>query len=210
MTEGHPIILIDFDGVVNQFPDEKVRRRQNSTEWMKPEDPRIDLYAPNHWFIPDRRQTVLAGSHGRIRILWSSELVARLTALDADVLWLSTWQPYTDLLNLDLGVDWKTIRWYDPVTNEGRLTGKRRAVINHLKTDRPLIWIDDEETTYNAGLAITGNEPLAPVLAVRPDAHIGISRPQMDCIERFVTCPPDEPSVRFEVAEVDHEGHWGF
>ena len=105
MTEGHPIILIDFDGVINQFPDEKVRRRQNSTEWMKPEDPRIDLYAPNHWFIPDRRQTVLA---------------------------------------------------------------------------------------------------------VRPDAHIGISRPQMDCIERFVTCPPDEPSVRFEVAEVDHEGHWGF
>ena len=50
-----PLVLIDFDGVINQFPDDKVRRRQNSTAWMKPEDPRAAVYAAGNWFVPDRK-----------------------------------------------------------------------------------------------------------------------------------------------------------
>ncbi|RSX50403.1 hypothetical protein D2E24_1966 [Bifidobacterium samirii] len=209
-TDG-ALVLIDFDGVINQFPDEKVRCRQNSTSWMKPGDPRIARYAPGNWFVPDRRHRVWAGrSHGHINVTWSSELVERLCALDADVLWLSTWQPYTQALNLALGVDWETIAWYDSVTQEGRRTGKRRAVLSHLKAGRPIVWIDDEETTYDAGLAIQSSEPSAPVLGVGPHSDIGISRPQMALIERFVADPPDEPTVRFEVIGDSHEGHWGF
>ncbi|KAB7790479.1 hypothetical protein [Bifidobacterium leontopitheci] len=205
-----PLVLIDFDGVINQFPDDKVRCRQNSTDWMKPGDPRIALYEHARWFVPDSKRYVSAGRLGSYRILWSSELVDRLRTLPAQIMWLSTWQPFTNALNMALDVDWDTINWYDPYTGEGRLTGKRRAVLSHLKTGRPIVWIDDEETTYDAGLDITDAAPAAPVLAVGPDSRIGISRQQMDGIERFVAAPPAEPAVRFDVVQDAHEGHWGF
>lgn len=35
-----PLVFIDFDGVINQFPDDKVMRRQGRTDWMEPDDPR--------------------------------------------------------------------------------------------------------------------------------------------------------------------------
>lgn len=206
-----PLVLIDFDGVINQFPDDKVRRRQNSTAWMKPGDPRIQVYDPSNWFIPDSSHTVWAGNyHGNIRIHWSSQLVERLKALDAEIIWLSTWQPYVEALDMALDVDWDTLHWYDPITREGRYTGKRRSVISHLKTGRPIVWIDDEETTYDAGLAIQSSDPVAPVLGIGPDSRIGINRGQMAIIERFVAAPPAEPSVQFEVAGERHSEHWGF
>lgn len=33
---GRPLLFIDFDGVINQFPDDKVMRRQGRTGWMRP------------------------------------------------------------------------------------------------------------------------------------------------------------------------------
>ncbi|MBT1162919.1 hypothetical protein [Bifidobacterium sp. SO1] len=205
-----PLILIDFDGVINQFPDDKIRQRRNSVDWMKPDDPRRRVYDPANWLIPDRKEHVRFDRRGTFRILWSDELVRRLDALDADILWLSTWQPHTDLLNQHLGVDWETIRWYDPITDAFRYTGKRRAVISHLKTERPIIWIDDEETTREAQSDVFAARPSVPVLGVGPDARIGISRPQLGMIERFVSNPPVSPDVRFDVAGGWHEGHWGF
>lgn len=219
------IILIDFDGVINQFPDDKVRQRQNSAAWMKPGDPRINLYSPANWFIPDSKGTAQAGRFGRYRILWSSELVSRLDALTkptstrdgARIMWLSTWQPFTDSLNEALGVGWPTVTWYDPQTGVGRLTGKRRTVLDRLSDARPIIWIDDEETTPSAQSALRGSLPQAPVLAVGPDARIGISRPQMAAIERFAADPYAEVDagdpdslVRFDVAGDAHDGHIGF
>ncbi|MBT1176523.1 hypothetical protein JS532_02950 [Bifidobacterium callimiconis] len=165
-VDTRPLVLIDFDGVINQFPDGKVRRRQNSTGWMRPGDPRVGLYSPGNWFVPDHREDIDTRYHGRLRLLWSGELVERLKALDAQVVWLSTWQPYVDALDLRLGVDWPTEHWYDPVTREHRYTGKRRTVLDHLADGRPIVWIDDEETTYDAGLALVGTGPQAPVLAV--------------------------------------------
>ena len=52
---GRPLLFIDFDGVINQFPDDKVMRRQGRTGWMRPDDPRRAAYAPDNWFRPDRR-----------------------------------------------------------------------------------------------------------------------------------------------------------
>lgn len=205
-----PLILVDFDGVINQFPDDKVRRRQNSTAWMKPGDSRAAVYAADNWFVPDRKERVDTGRRGRWTITWSSELVEHLKSLGAEILWLSTWQPYTELLNEHLSVDWATITWYDPVTGANRLIGKRRAVLDHLREERPLVWIDDEETTYDAGLAVQANVTTAPVLGVGSDSSIGISRPQMELIEGFVADPPNGPTVCFDVRNGTHEGHWGF
>lgn len=208
---GRPLLFIDFDGVINQFPDPKVMRRQGTTDWMRPDDPRRDTYAPDNWFRPDRRERLLVHDLGRrFTIRWNAELVDRLDALDADKWWLSTWQPETAQLNRALGVDWPTIRWYDPVTRDGILTGKRRTILDALKQDRPIVWLDDEETTYNAGLAIQTTPHEAPVLGVGPDSAIGIGRPQMDLIVDFIRNPPAGPVVRFETAGDGHEGHWGF
>ena len=38
-----PLVFIDFDGVINQFPDDKVIRRQGRTDWMEPDDPALRL-----------------------------------------------------------------------------------------------------------------------------------------------------------------------
>lgn len=116
---GRPLLFIDFDGVINQFPDDKVMRRQGRTGWMRPDDPHRAAYAPDNWFRPDRRERLLVRDLGRRFVIrWNAELVARLDALDADKWWLTTWQPETGRLNRALGVDWPTIRWYDPVTRE--------------------------------------------------------------------------------------------
>lgn len=175
---GRPLLFIDFDGVINQFPDDKVMRRQGRTGWMRPDDPHRAAYAPDNWFRPDRRERLLVRDLGRRFVIrWNAELVARLDALDADKWWLTTWQPETGRLNRALGVDWPTIRWYDPITRDGIPTGKRRTILDALKQDRPIVWLDDEETTYNAGLAIQTTPHEAPVLGVGPDSAIGVSRP---------------------------------
>lgn len=206
-----PLVFIDFDGVINQFPDDKVMRRQGTTDWMRPDDPRRAAYAPDNWFRPDRRERLLVHDLGRrFTIRWNAELVARLDALDADKWWLSTWQPETAQLNRALGVDWPTVQWYDPTTREGIWTGKRRTILDALAQNRPIVWLDDEETTYNAGLAIQATPHEAPVLGVGPDSAIGVGRPQMDLVEDFIHDPPAGPVVRFETAGDGHKGHWGF
>lgn len=88
--------------------------------------------------------------------------------------------------------------------------GLAAAINDAEKQDRPIVWLDDEETTYNAGLAIQTTPHEAPVLGVGPDSAIGVSRPQMDLIEDFIHDPPAGPVVRFETAGDGHEGHWGF
>lgn len=62
---GRPLLFIDFDGVINQFPDPKVMRRQGTTDWMRPDDPRRAAYAPDNWFRPDRRERLLVHDLGR-------------------------------------------------------------------------------------------------------------------------------------------------
>lgn len=62
---GKPLIFVDFDGVINQFPDAKVMRRQGCVEWMRPNDPRRVRYAPDNWFRPDRKERLLVRDMGR-------------------------------------------------------------------------------------------------------------------------------------------------
>ena len=50
----------------------------------------------------------------------------------------------------------------------------------------PIVWIDDEECYSDAVEEVRAENPAAPVLMVRPDMHIGISRRQWEIIERFV------------------------
>lgn len=87
------IVYTDFDGVLNAFPEAE----------PKPSD----LYSPERAFRLDGEATVHVGSGAAYRIRWSSELTDALHELACtgaiELQWLSTWQPYTALLNERLG-----------------------------------------------------------------------------------------------------------
>ncbi|KAA8825662.1 hypothetical protein [Bifidobacterium myosotis] len=204
-SHNRPLVLVDFDGVLNQFPDPKVRRRGNRIDWMRPGDPRRAVYDPARWPVPDHSETVVL-DRGRFRITWSSEAVAALDALDADVCWLSTWQPYADILDLHLGVRWEAVHWYDPATGAGRMDGKRRAVRSALASGRPVVWLDDEEADGRAVAWLRSCEPDARLLAIRPDARIGVDRAQLAEAVRFAADPPAGPSIRLSDAGADAAG----
>lgn len=72
---GRPLLFIDFDGVINQFPDDKVMRRQGRTGWMRPDDPHRAAYAPDNWFRPDRRERLLVRDLGRRFVIRRNAIV---------------------------------------------------------------------------------------------------------------------------------------
>lgn len=221
-----PVIYTDFDGVINAFPDEKILRRGGQThlDWLKPGDPRAALYAPDHAFLLDGNERVRI-PQGTYRIHWSHELADKLIDCaqrhTAKLCWLSTWQPYTSLLNTLLGWDAQlveTVHWYDPVTGQGLFTGKRSTVFRRVEMEKesaesaPLIWIDDEECFDTVAMQIESLEPAAPVLMIRPDDRIGISRRQWQLISDFLRHQPDQPAVTLDEEPTihTHAQHLGF
>ena len=95
----------DFDGVFNAFPDPKILRRggQNHLEWLRNDDPRRELYDPdkNAFLLNDN--SVIKIKEGSYRIHWSNELTSHIRLLAGEnglsFHWLTTWQPYTELLD---------------------------------------------------------------------------------------------------------------
>lgn len=220
------VIYTDFDGVLNAFPDDKVLRRGGvgHTQWLKEDDPRKELYDSARAFPLTGNEQVRTGC-GRFRVHWSRELAGMMHELalsgSAELNWLTTWQPYCSrvldpMLGWDPGVE-RTVIWYDPVTNERRLTGKLAEIMSRVRFERrqeeplPIVWIDDEECYPTSKTQIESLEPAAPVLMVRPDERIGISRRQwrlicdfLDDSSGFLPVSLDEEStVR------DHAAHVG-
>ena len=82
-------MFIDFDGVLNVFPDEKAMRRGGITSavdsWS--DGTLKTLYHPDHAYKHDRKEKLImpGGDDWRITIRWSSELVADLLALTTPV-----------------------------------------------------------------------------------------------------------------------------
>lgn len=188
-----PLILTDFDGVINPLPP-------SMSTAPTPADPTTGFHADQH-----TRVTLGDGRH--VTVTWSSELVRRLTAVQqiADLAWLSTWQPDTRLLNRLF--DWHdvtTINWYDPVSGHGLWTGKFDHIRSRLRVqpERPLIWIDDEEVDDDHETTVTGMR-FAHLMMIRPDRRIGISKRQMSMIDAFLMNPTAAPrlTVDYEVAE---------
>lgn len=217
---GVPVIYTDFDGVLNAFPDDKVLRRGGvgHTEWLKDGDPRKPLYDAKCAFRLDGNEQARTPV-GRFRIHWSTELADAMYRLAVDgraeLNWLSTWQPYC-VSTLDPMLGWdpriaRVVIWYDPVTMERRMTGKLATILSRVRVERrsedpsPIVWIDDEECYDDAVEEVRAEGPAAPVLMVRPDMYIGISRRQWGLIERFVDDWRGFPSVTFD-DEDDEDG----
>lgn len=209
-TDGKPLLLIDFDGVINAFPDDKLLRRGGQTgSWLEKlsvDDPRRQLYSLDNAFLLDHSERVTITQINRydecetttVRIRWAGELADAIRELqadcEADVAWLSTWQPWTDKLERELGFaslgdetpPLSTVRWYDPVSGENRAAGKLysvAAVLQELQAagqQRPIVWIDDEEADAEAErwLRSRGLGEASPLLMIQPDDRIGVSRSQ--------------------------------
>ena len=107
------------------------------------------------------------------------------------------------MLGWDPGIVRNTV-WYDPATGERRLTGKPSTILSRVRAERrsadpsPIVWIDDEECHDDAMREMEDEGPAAPVLMVRPDMHIGVSRRQWTLIERFVDDWSGFPPVTFD------------
>jgi hypothetical protein len=210
---NRPVIYTDFDGVLNAFPDSKIQRRGGvgHTGWLKPDDPRASLYSSDHAF-PLTGNLVVEVPPGRYRLRWSRELADGFHKLAVagmvELAWLTTWQPYC-VNTLDPALGWNpdivyTVRWYDPVTNQGRFSGKLDTIFSRLRFETyqedpsPIIWLDDEECYPARAKYIETWKPAAPLLMIRPDERIGISRRQWLIIQDFVHHPDEYPPVTLD------------
>ncbi|PAU68366.1 HAD domain-containing protein [Bifidobacterium criceti] len=200
------VIYTDFDGVINAFPKD-----------------RAATAGDGRTFALDGMTYVPADGIA-YPVHWSTQLADGMRALvdsgAAELVWLSTWQPFTPALNATLGWDGarvRTAQWYDPVTLTGMRGGKLRTVLRRIAyeddeaTPLPIVWIDDEECTVRAKQLIEAAGPLFPVFAVRPDDRIGISKRQWRLIREFVANPMAFPTVTLDVepSVTEREGHIG-
>ena len=189
-------ILIDFDGVLNAFPDDKAMRRGGFSDTVykwRDDNPRRKLYAPDHAFKPARRAIIRFGQV-RVRIRWSGELVSNLIDLDADWRWLSTWQPFIESdVNPALGLNgnpkvtnaqWYRYDQFGSTPIHGKEDYVDKWIVEH--PGDPVIWIDDEDADSRAWDRIKqrfGGD--YPILVVNPNSEIGISRPQLKLMKKF-------------------------
>jgi hypothetical protein len=76
----------------------------------------------------------------------------------------------------------------------------------------PVILLDDEECYETAADRIRALFPKAPVLMVRPDARIGISRRQWRIIQKFIRKPETFPELALDEEPTirEYPGHLGF
>lgn len=214
-SKPKPMMMIDFDGVINAFPDRKIMRRGGigKTSWLKDNDPRKQLYSIENAFILNGNETIRI-DYDKYHIHYAKELVSIIASIikskQADYTWLTTWQPYTSILNSKLGIDFhtETAQWYNhemPLTSQ---KGKIDWLKSYLRNDyqymlkshpgvknansnefnrmlTPIIWIDDEMVRNWSISEIMQTTP-APILFIRPNYRTGINRKQMNAIIEWI------------------------
>lgn len=203
------VLYTDFDGVINAFGA------------MAPQATVPDDAA----FNADMVETIHIGEGHAYLVQWSGELVAAMAELATaglvELAWLSTWQPFTDRLEQALGwghVPVETVHWYDPVTLAHLRDGKFSAVQSRARHEQlqerplPIIWVDDEECTPRRHDLLQGMALRVPILMVRPDSRIGISRRQWSLIVDFLSTPERYGPVTLdeELTAASHDGHLGY
>ncbi|NEG70598.1 hypothetical protein [Bifidobacterium choloepi] len=214
------MMFVDFDGVLNPMLDDPRISYADIGRLDSPADaagkPDAGLFGSTTAFVVDDDAIIVLHDDDGMRhgyhVRWSGELADSLFTLIAsrrvDFRWLTTWQPYTARLAMALGWDpdrLATVEWYDPDSRLGLFSGKFATIAGEVERQRerrttgerprPIIWIDDEEITDETSKALANARPAAPVLLVKPDGRIGVSRDQWKQIVRFAVTPPADPAV---------------
>ncbi len=177
-----PFLILDFDGVINMLGTAgDARRNPEALGYIA----RADLEC-NGVSYPVR---------------YSRELVQRLNAVvrasGAEWLWLTTWNE-CGIASINPGIgatgsDW--IRWGSdandtigsaPSTVEARKVAKYAAVVELISANpRPFVWADDEAATnFRAeDFPMLGE---GEMLALVPDARVGVTRSELERIEKLL------------------------
>jgi hypothetical protein len=178
-----PLLILDFDGVVNMLGTAGDARR----------NPDVLGYVT---------QTELECDEATYQVRYSRELVRRLNevvgATGAEWLWLTTWNECgVSSINSGIGTtasDW--IRWgsdaadaigVEPAAIEARAAAKYTAIVELINSNpRPIAWIDDEAAAkFRAeDFPLLGG---AEILALTPDPRVGITRPELERLEGFLS-----------------------
>ncbi len=221
-----PVMYLDFDGVLNAFPNTGIVNYSDVGHVELVPDPdgyRTDLYSAKRAFLLDKTAVIDFGRRGFHELHWSDELAGKLYALARggmlDLRWLSTWQPYTEMLGDRLGWDDSVVSsvfWHDPNTHEGRVMQKLDLIMNEIIKQRErvergydahaIIWVDDGAINNRTITALIHTQLASPLLLISPDARIGISRRQLELIYTFVNRPPSTPCVIYS-CPWDEKGH---
>ena len=224
--EAYPVMYLDFDGVLNAFPNTGIVNYSDVGHVELVPDPdgyRTDLYSAKRAFPLDKTAVIDFGRRGFHELHWSDELAGKLYALARggmlDLRWLSTWQPYTEMLGDRLGWDDSVVSsvfWHDPNTHEGGVMQKLDLIMNEIIKQRErvergydahaIIWVDDGAINNRTITALIHTQLASPLLLISPDARIGISRRQLELIYTFVNRPPSTPCVIYS-CPWDEKGH---
>lgn len=177
-----PLLILDFDGVINMLGTVGDARR-------------------NPDVLGHVTQTELDCNGATYQVRYSRELVRHLNAAvrasGAEWLWLTTWNDCSlSSINSGIGTtgsDW--IRWDsgaadatgpEPAAIEARAVAKYAAIVELIgASPRPFAWIDDEAATKFRAEDFSSLVE-AEMLALTPDPRVGITRRELEHLEKFL------------------------
>ena len=175
MIGRRPVVFLDVDGVLNV----------------------VGAALPGPDTFTDFRKTRCMG----FRIVFSPEMGRRLAALDADIVWLTTWREHANKWIAPL-FGWPKRELLDGDEDGAVGWWKSGAVYGYVtEHQRPFVWLDDDlrfaerlgEVEWLAGCAV-------PHLSISPSTSVGLRPSHLDQIEQFVAehhrapgYPVDEP-----------------
>lgn len=144
MVDVHrPKLFLDVDGVVNG-----ISHRAMSREWSDCSRHTFGLYKAN----------------------LSAEMGEMLSMIDADIVWLTTWQETASAgLGPAIRINAPYVDWFDEFYVPGlpTVTGKARGMAKWLRDNSvpdstPVLWVDDELLASNPGISARGLSYLSP------------------------------------------------
>jgi len=172
-----PILLLDFDGVLNFF--------SSSSGYKKAKD--------TAGYV---KQTTLIVNGEAVPVSWPAESVKRLNDLKRTTgyewKWLSTWRSWTTLIDDELGtrsdgfVSWKEADGKNyPGYNVRESYGAKLAHVLRINDEdkRPFVWVDDEATDFFSPDQLSYD---VPHLIIKPDEKTGMTRTHLTQIEKFM------------------------
>ena len=168
-------VVLDFDGVINQFPGEVV---------------------PEGVFAPTGRHKSVCRTELKewYAITYSEEMVADLNEILVDpavqLLWLTTWQHRVigemEALGLKTAREPLWLQFLPRMSDYGGVHAKCAVfddLVEGLPGDVGVIWVDDQAIAVH--LAYAQDAPDEPGLLVAADPRYGITRPQMAQIREY-------------------------
>lgn len=162
-----PVVLLDVDGVLNAYRYDD-RNGEGFGDF----------------------QTAECGGY---RITYSQKMGDRLAALDADIVWLTTWKqgnkcneligPLFGWGELPVLGGTERVRYS---THDDYQWWKLDLAFSYISENpRPFVWVDDD-LLYEFGAEDTMKSLCQPCLLIAPSPHTGITVAEMERIEEFV------------------------